>query len=51
MDAEAAVHARGAVVGSAVVFGACGMIYFAATYAMRVEESAEITRRVIGSLR
>jgi putative peptidoglycan lipid II flippase len=46
-----AVYARGTVVSAAVVLGAYGTIYFAATYAMRVEECVELARRVIGRLR
>jgi hypothetical protein len=36
---------------AAVVLGAYGTIYFAATYAMRVEECAAMVRRVLRSRR
>jgi putative peptidoglycan lipid II flippase len=41
------VAARGTVVSAAVVLGAYGVLYFAGTFAMRVEECAGMIRRVM----
>jgi len=40
------VAGRGTLIGAAVVLGAYGVLYFAATYALGVEECAGTLRRL-----
>jgi hypothetical protein len=45
------VAARGNVVSAVVVLGAYGVLYFAGTFVMRVEECAGTMRRVLRFVR
>jgi len=45
------VAARGSVVSAAVVLGVYGVVYFAGTFVMRVEEFENMVRRAMRFLR